>query len=156
MASCNLPNFWECLRWFHEFRLFFAKSDRFHKLKASKLRVQTDSVLRNVFFSGTTSCSRNSFVTSMIMKLLVWSINRNKEEKTIATDKTKKSYASLMKTSSPNMSMNVNTEGMMMDWSVDIMMNCFCGMVDGWKTLRLVSSWDDCQRLSPQLASDTL
>ena len=49
------------------------------------------------------------------MKLLVWSINRNKEEKTIATDKTKKSYASLMKTSSPNMSMNVNTEGMMMD-----------------------------------------
>ena len=58
------------------------------------------------------------------MKLLVWSINRNK-------DKMKKSYVSLMKTSSPNMSMNVNTEGMMVESSDDIMMNCFCGMVNG-------------------------
>ena len=31
----------------------------------------------------------------------------------------------------------------------DELMNWFCGMVDQWKTLILVSSWNKCQRFSP-------
>ena len=33
--------------------------------------------------------------------------------------------------------------------------NCFCGMVDGRKTISLISSQDHCQRFSPSQISDT-
>ena len=34
------------------------------------------------------------------------------------------------------------------------MMNCFCGMVDQWKVLSLISSQDHCQRFSPLQISE--
>ena len=33
-------------------------------------------------------------------------------------------------------------------------MNCFCGMVDQWRTVSLVSNWDHCQRSSQPEISD--
>ena len=36
-----------------------------------------------------------------------------------------------------------------------MMMNCFCGMVDGRKVVSLISSRDHCQRSSPSRISDT-
>ena len=38
----------------------------------------------------------------------------------------------------------------------ELMMNCFCGMVDRRKAFSLISSWDHCQRSSPSWISDTL
>ena len=37
----------------------------------------------------------------------------------------------------------------------ELMMNCFCGMVDQRKTLGFISSRDHCQRFSPSQISDT-
>ena len=37
-----------------------------------------------------------------------------------------------------------------------MMVNCFCGMVDRWKTFRLFSNRDHCQRSSPSRISDML
>ena len=37
---------------------------------------------------------------------------------------------------------------MLMMMMMMIMMNCFCGMVDRWKTFNLISSWENCQRFS--------
>ena len=36
-----------------------------------------------------------------------------------------------------------------------MMMDCFCGMVDGRKAFSLISSRDHCQRSSPSRISDT-
>ena len=36
-----------------------------------------------------------------------------------------------------------------------MMMNCFCGMVDGRKTFSVISSQSHCQRSSPSQISDT-
>ena len=38
----------------------------------------------------------------------------------------------------------------------NVLINCFCGMVDRRKTFSLISSWDHCQRLSPSQISDML
>ena len=37
----------------------------------------------------------------------------------------------------------------------ELLMNCFCGMVDWRKAFSLISSWDHCQRSSPSRISDT-
>ena len=37
----------------------------------------------------------------------------------------------------------------------DMMMNCFCGMVDRWKMFSIIFSRDHCQRSSPSWISDT-
>ena len=36
-----------------------------------------------------------------------------------------------------------------------MMMNCFCGMVDGRKAFSVISSQNHCQRSSPSQISDT-
>ena len=41
-------------------------------------------------------------------------------------------------------------------FSLMMMMNCFCGMVDRRKAFTLISSRDHCQRSSPSQISDTL
>ena len=44
---------------------------------------------------------------------------------------------------------------MMMMMMMMMMMNCFCGMVEQWKTFSLIFSRDHCQRFSPLRISDT-
>ena len=43
---------------------------------------------------------------------------------------------------------------LVIETNIVLMMNCFCGMLDWWKTFSLISSRDHCQRSLPSQISD--